>query len=113
VLMDFEIGKIGLKPEEIRGYDHEEFTHLAVAAAIASGMADAGLGIAAAAQALDLDFIPLFKERYDLVIPQEHYTSPLLRPLLDLMRDVRFREQVSALPGYDIGPMGNIVAEML
>ena len=113
VLLDFEIEKIGLKPEEIRGYDREEYTHLAVAAAVASGVADCGLGIAAAARALELDFVPLFKERYDLIVPHEHYTSPLLRPLLDLLRDARFREQVAALPGYDIAPMGNVVAELL
>src|SRR5205814_4953749 len=69
VLLDFEIGKIGLPAEDIRGYEREEFTHLAVAAAVASGMADCGLGIAAAAAALGLEFVPLFKERYDLVIP--------------------------------------------
>jgi putative molybdopterin biosynthesis protein len=113
VLLDFEIAKIGLKPEEIRGYEREEYTHLAVAAAVASGVADCGLGIAAAARALGLDFVPLFKERYDLVIPHEHYTSPLLRPLLDLLFDTRFREQVAALPGYDIAPMGNVAAEIL
>ena len=113
VLLDFEIGKIGLRPEEIRGYEREEYTHLAVAAAVASGVADCGLGIAAAARALDLEFIPLFKERYDLVLPHEHYTSPLLRPLLDLLHDARFREQVAALPGYDVSLMGNVAAEVL
>jgi putative molybdopterin biosynthesis protein len=113
VLLDFEIGKIGLKLEEIRGYEREEYTHLAVAAAVASGVADCGLGIAAAARALDLDFIPLFKERYDLVIPHEHYTSPLLRPLLDLLHDAHFRDQVAALPGYDVSHMGHVVAELL
>ncbi|MGH2524733.1 MAG: substrate-binding domain-containing protein, partial [Anaerolineales bacterium] len=112
VLFDFEMGKLGLQPEDIRGYEREEYTHLAVAAAVASGVADCGLGIAAAAQALDLDFIPLFKERYDLVIPHAYYTSPLLRPLLDLLHDARFREQVRALPGYDVSRMGDIVAEM-
>ena len=113
VLLDFEIGKIGLKPEEIQGYEREEYTHLAVAAAVASGVADCGLGIAAAARALGLEFIPLFKERYDLIIPQEYYVSPLLRPLLDLLHDARFREQVAALPGYDVESMGKIAAEML
>jgi len=112
VLLDFEIGQIGLKPEEIQGYKREAYTHLAVAAAIASGSADAGLGIAAAAQALDLDFVPLFKERYDLVIPQQHYRDPRLRPLLDLLYDSRFQEQVSRLPGYDVSRMGNIVMEI-
>jgi putative molybdopterin biosynthesis protein len=112
VLLDFEIGKIGLASEEIHGYEREEFTHLAVAAAVASGIADCGLGIAAAAAALDLQFVPLFKERYDLVIPQEHYRSALLRPLLELLHDERFRREVSTMPGYDTSKMGLVVAEV-
>ncbi len=112
VLLDFEIGKIGLAPEEIKGYEREEFTHLAVAAAVDSGIADCGLGIAAAAQALDLEFVPLFKERYDLVIPQDGYRGPLLRPLLALLLDERFRDEVAAMPGYDVAPMGQVVAEL-
>jgi len=112
VLLDFEIGKIGLAPAEIRGYEREEFTHLAVAAAVASGMADCALGIAAAAAALGLDFVPLFKERYDLVIPQEYYRAPLLRPLLELLADDGFRREVAAMPGYDTSRMGQVVAEI-
>lgn len=106
VLLDYELAKIGLEPAQIAGYQQEEFTHLAVAAAIASGRADVGLGIAAAAQALDLDFVPLFVERYDLVIPQEHYQGSLLLPLLDLLHDQKYRQAVAQMPGYDIGPMG-------
>jgi molybdopterin molybdotransferase/putative molybdopterin biosynthesis protein len=112
VLLDFEIGKIGLAPEEVSGYEREEFTHLAVAAAVSSGLADCGLGIAAAARALDLDFVPLFKERYDLVIPSMYYHSPLLQPLLALLDEADFRRDVAALPGYDIARMGEIVAEI-
>jgi putative molybdopterin biosynthesis protein len=112
VLLDFEIGKIGLAPEEIHGYEREEFTHLAVAAAVASGMADCGLGIAAAAAALELDFLPLFKESYDLVIPQEHYRAPLLRPLLGLLSDPSFQREVAAMPGYDVRHMGQVIAEI-
>lgn len=110
VLLDFEIGKIGLAPTDIRGYEREEYTHLAVAAAVASGVADCGLGIAAAARALNLDFVPLFQERYDLVIPRAYYDSALLRPLLDLLHTARFRTEVAALPGYDVAGMGTIAA---
>jgi putative molybdopterin biosynthesis protein len=110
VLLDFELSKIGLAPGEIKGYDREEYTHLAVAAAVASGLADCGLGIAAAARALNLDFVPLFQERYDLVIPRGYYDDPLLRPLLALLEDERFRDAVAALPGYDVRGMGTIVA---
>lgn len=112
ILFDFELSKLGFKPECIRGYDFEEYTHLAVAAAVASDLADVGLGIPAAARALGLDFLPLFHERYDLVIPQAHYHSDKLKPALDLLHDGRFRQAVAALPGYDVRPMGQVVAEL-
>jgi putative molybdopterin biosynthesis protein len=112
VLLDFKLRERGLDPGRIRGYEREEFTHLAVAAAIASGAADVGLGILAAARALDLDFIPLLKERYDLVIPREHYTSELLAPLLEILRGPGFRRDVEALGGYDAAEMGRVVAEL-
>lgn len=109
ILLDYELGKLGVAPAGIGGYDHEEYTHLAVAAAVAAGTADIGLGIRAAATALNLGFVPLSHERYDLVIPTEHYHSPLLRPLLELLHNPRFRAAVITLPGYDIGAMGKIV----
>jgi putative molybdopterin biosynthesis protein len=111
VLLDFHLQKLGIDPKMIVGYDREEYTHLAVAAAIASGRADCGLGVTAAAQALDLDFIPLFHERYDLVIPCEYVHSGLLDPLFDLMVDDEFRRAVKTLPGYDVSQMGKIVLE--
>jgi putative molybdopterin biosynthesis protein len=111
VLLDYELERLGAKPEAVRGYEREEFTHLAVAAAVSSGTADAGLGIRAAARALELHFVPLVKERYDLVIPRTHYESDLLRPLLNLLEDKKFREAVAAMPGYDVEPMGELVSE--
>ncbi len=110
VLLDYELSKLGIMPEQVQGYSREEYTHLAVAAAIASGTADAGLGIRAAARALNLDFVPLTHEQYDLVIPQAHYESELLRPLLALLHDEKFRTAVAAMPGYDIQAMGQIRA---
>lgn len=112
VLLDHELEKAGLDPEEIQGYDQEEYTHLAVGAAIASGRADCGMGIPAAARAVDLDFIPLFQERYDLVIPFDHYRNSLLAPLLAVLEDPDFRDAVGRLPGYDTAPMGQLVARM-
>jgi putative molybdopterin biosynthesis protein len=109
VLLDYHLGKLGIEPETIQGYEREEVTHLAVAAAVASGVADCGLGIRAAARALELDFVPVEWERYDLVIPREHYESALLAPLLTLLHDADFRAAVAALPGYDPEPMGDIV----
>jgi putative molybdopterin biosynthesis protein len=111
VLLDYHLALMGIPVSQIRGYNQEEYTHLGVAAAIASGRADCGLGIPAAAQALDLDFIPLFQERYDLAIPLVHAQSPLLAPLFEIVRDEKFQMAVSALPGYDVKNMGKIIME--
>ncbi|MCB8983086.1 MAG: molybdopterin biosynthesis protein [Ardenticatenaceae bacterium] len=106
VLLEYELGQRGIQPGDVAGYDHEEYTHLAVAAAVASGTAAAGLGIQAAARALQLDFVPLTHERYELVMTLATYESDLLRPLLELLHDEAFRTAVTALPGYDITHMG-------
>ena len=106
VLLDYELGLRGIAPALIHGYERQEYTHLAVAAAIGSGTADFGLGIRAAATALDLDFVPLGVERYELVIPSEFAESDLLRPVLDLLHDGAFRAQVAAMPGYLVNRMG-------
>ncbi len=111
LLLDYHLEEAAIPSEKVRGYEREEYTHLAVAAAVASGRADCGLGIRAAAQALGLDFIPLFHERYDLIIPREHYASAHLAPLLELLDHPAFREAVEALPGYSTQPMGKIIAE--
>ncbi|MBL8078632.1 MAG: molybdopterin biosynthesis protein [Anaerolineales bacterium] len=111
VLLDYHLDLMKLSFESIAGYASEEYTHLGVAAAVASDRADCGLGIAAAAQALDLDFVPLFQERYDLVIPNEHAQSKLLAPLFDLIMEPAFRNSVSKLTGYDVSVMGRIILE--
>ncbi len=111
LLLDYHLKLMAIPPERIVGYGQEEYTHLGIAAAVASGRADCGLGIAAAAQALDLDFIPLFQERYDLVIPQRFARTDLLAPLFELLADGVFRRAVSQLPGYDVSVMGTIILE--
>jgi molybdopterin molybdotransferase/putative molybdopterin biosynthesis protein len=111
VLLDFQLRRMGTSPEQINGYAREEYTHLAVAAAVVGGTADTGLGILAAARALGLDFVPLLKERYDLVIPRDVYDSDLLTPLLAIIRGPDFRTQVESLGGYDASQMGEVVAE--
>lgn len=110
VLLDYHLQQLNLLPQQVRGYEQEEYTHLAVAAAIASGRADCGLGVMAAAQALELDFLPLFQERYELIIPlADEETERLLQPLFDLTQDAAFRQAVSALPGYDVRIMGEMM----
>ncbi len=112
VLLDYHLNLLRITPNQVHGYNDEEYTHLGVAAAVASGRADCGLGIPAAAQALELDFVPLFHERYDLVIPTVHAESDLLKPLFELMQSQSFQNAVKALPGYDTGIMGTIIAEV-
>ena len=112
VLLDYQLKLAGIDSAFINGYDGEEYTHLAVAAAVSSGRADCGLGIPAAAQALDLDFVPLFQERYDLIVPQTFVGSGLLAPLFTLLESKEFRNEVKKLPGYDTDIMGTIIAEV-
>jgi putative molybdopterin biosynthesis protein len=112
ILLDYHLEQEGISRDAIQGYGQEEYTHLNVAAAVSSGRADCALGIAAAADALDLDFIPLFQERYDLIIPKEYADQELLAPLMDVLDDPDFRAMVATLPGYDLTPMGQVVAEM-
>lgn len=109
VLLDYQLRLLDISPRTVRGYDREEYTHLAVAAHVASGAADVGLGILAAARALDLDFVPLFDEQYQLVIPCQFYEAPILAPLLAILRGSEFKGIVDALGGYDVSDMGRVV----
>jgi len=110
ILLDYQLEQLGIEPASVRGYQHEEYTHLAIAAAVASGRADCGLAIHAAAAALKLDFLPLYQERYDLIIPKEHHESARLIPLLQLLGDTEFQETVASLPGYSTDSMGEVIA---
>jgi len=109
ILLDFRLKELGLDPSDIRGYEEEEFTHMAVAVAVLSGRADAGLGIYAAARALDLDFIPVVQEEYDLVIPDKYYEEEKIQALLSVIRSASFQEAATALGGYDLSLTGKII----
>jgi len=111
VLLDYQLRQLSIDPQRINGYTVEEYTHLGVAVAVASGRADCGLGIAAAAQALELDFIPLYEERYDLVVPFQFYDSALMQPVWQILHDRKFRQAVAAMPGYTVQRMGELVRE--
>jgi putative molybdopterin biosynthesis protein len=111
VLLDYQLRQLGLSASSIAGYEREQYTHLAVAADVASGAADVGLGILAAARALALAFVPVFNEEYQLVIPSEHYDSAVLAPMLSILRSKAFADQVAALGGYDVTRMGDVVYE--
>jgi putative molybdopterin biosynthesis protein len=106
LLLDLELRQHGILPSEVNGYERELDTHLAVAISIIRGEADVGLGIEAAAHTCDLDFLPLFRERYDLVIPIANYRSKLLSPLLGVITSEDFRKVVANVGGYDTSQMG-------
>ncbi len=106
VLLDHELRQRGISSGAIGGYEREEPTHLAVAAAVASGRADAGLGILAAARAFGLGFVPVTREPYDLVVRAEDADSPRLAPLWGLLRSDRFQTAVRDLGGYHTKEMG-------
>jgi putative molybdopterin biosynthesis protein len=112
VLFDYKLEQLGVIPERIKGYGHEEFTHMAVAVDVLSGAADCGLGIFAAARALDLDFIPIEKEQYDLIIPSSMLDNRNIRAILATIGSKRFRERVTALGGYDPSKSGQFWLEV-
>ncbi|NWG20715.1 MAG: GntR family transcriptional regulator [Chloroflexi bacterium] len=101
VLLDRILAAHGLTGAELNGYDRELPTHLAVAAAIASGSADVGFGVAAAAYALELDFFPITSERYELVLHEGSLDAPWFGPLIETMASPRFHTALKALGGYD------------
>jgi putative molybdopterin biosynthesis protein len=97
--IDSEMRRIGLPPEKVRGYDRQVSTHEEAAGLVQSGEADISLGLQAAAQGRGLDFLPLFEERYDLVLLPEH--ERLLLPLLDYLQTAGFRKTLASLAGYN------------
>jgi putative molybdopterin biosynthesis protein len=112
LLTDLHFNKLGISPEHVKGYDREEYTHMNVASAIASNTADTGLAIRAAAVALDLDFIPVAHERYDLILPGEFADDPRVVALLQTIRENgEFRQTVESLGGYDLRDSGRIMYE--
>ncbi|MGC7872209.1 molybdopterin biosynthesis protein [Desulfosporosinus sp. SYSU MS00001] len=106
VLLDYLLQRQGLNKEKIIGYEREEFTHLGVAVAVASGSADVGLGIQSAAEALGLDYIFIGEERYDLAIPSEYLEEPRMQAMISVVQSKDFQEAVLALGGYDVRETG-------
>jgi putative molybdopterin biosynthesis protein len=106
ILLDHELRSLSIDPGQIKGYEKEEFTHMAVASMVSSGLVDAGLGILPAARAMNLDFIPVAKERYDLVIPSIHFGDEKIGKVIEVIRSKEFREAVLQLGGYDVSMTG-------
>jgi len=112
LLTDMHLKRLGITSDQVNGYDREEYTHMNIASAIASRNADTGLGIRAAALALDLDFIPVAEERYDLILPKAFLDDPKVLSLLNLLRiNKEFRSIVAGLGGYDLRDCGQVLYE--
>ena len=106
ILADYLCIKENLDKSAIYGYDREELTHTSVAIQIASGSADAGMGIYSAAKLYDLDFLPVCIEEYDLLIPDFAYDTPMVRQMLDTMKSDEFKARLDALGGYTLEGIG-------
>lgn len=108
-LFELLLAKNGIDGRRIDGYDTGEFTHAAVAAYVASGMADAGFGIETPAQRFGLDFIPLLSERYFFLVPAERTESVPIAQALAILRSTEFRKTIDKLPGYDAVHCGRVL----
>ena len=112
LLTDKYLRELGITPKNVKGYEREEYTHMGVASAVLTGVADTGLAILASARALNLDFIPVAKERYDLAIPRTFFETEMLQHLIKIIReDIEFQDTVIRLGGYDISDMGKVMYE--
>lgn len=109
VWLDYKLRELGIAPESVKGYLRELDTHLAVALSIVRGEADTGLGIQAAAISCNLDFIPVTREKFDLVIPMKNYRSQLFAPILKIIQSAEFKKVVNEMGGYDTVQTGETV----
>ena len=109
MLTELLIAKAGIAPAEVSGYDSTEFTHAAVAAYIASGMADVGIGVQTAAHRFGLQFLPLVRERYFFAVNKSALGEPAMRTVLSLMQSPAYRSSVASLMGYEAGETGKLL----
>ena len=113
ILLDYLLKQAGLDPTAINGYNREEYTHLAVAAAVKNDACDCGLGIMASARVMDLDFIPLAEEQYDLCILTDLMPVDWVDMLMDALASAEFRENIRKMGGYNLELSGQIIAASL
>jgi len=108
ILCDYLARQNTVDPESVLGYDREEYTHTAVAAAIAAGTADAGLGILSAARIYDLDFVPICEEQYDLLVAENAFALDMVQRLMEVLRGKEFARRLSVMGGYSLKHPGEI-----
>ncbi|WP_019156217.1 substrate-binding domain-containing protein [Robertmurraya massiliosenegalensis] len=110
-LLDSSLANEKIDPSSIKGYENEEWNHLSIASYISRGIADVGLGIRSAAEQLDLDFIPVTNEQFDLVLRWNKKNEMALQHLLDVIQLTSFKESISSLKGYNTQEFGKIIHE--
>jgi putative molybdopterin biosynthesis protein len=111
VLLDEQLRKIGISKDLLKGYETELTSHFSVASAVASGQADAGVGIENISKMVNVDFIPLIKEQYDLVILKKKENIPLLKVIKEAVSSKEYRSQLEPLNGYDLSLTGKVIFE--
>ena len=109
VLFDYRLKQENIDPSSINGYDREMATHMAVAAAVASDGADAGMGVLSAAKAMELDFIEVGPEEYDFAIPAEYLELPHIKAFIEILQSSEFRDRIEELGGYSAENAGKII----
>lgn len=108
ILLDYYLKEKEIEASRIKGYDREMTTHMAVAAAVANGTADCGLGVYSAAKSMGLDFIPVAWEDYDLLIHQKDLENQEIVQLIKTMKNIEFLKIIEGLGGYDTKNIGEI-----
>ncbi len=109
ILLDYELRKRNIDPNDVIGYDREMMTHMAVAAAVASGSADVGVGVLSAAKAMNLDFIPIGEEEYDFAIPVKYLDTDMIKTFIKTLQSEAFKETIRNMGGYGIEDIGKVV----
>lgn len=109
LLLDYNLKKLGINPNDINGYEREEFTHLSVGAAVEAGDGDCGLGVYSAAVMMGLDFIPICNEEYDIAVPDQYLELGMIRELLEVLKSREFLSELDRLGGYDYSEIGKII----
>jgi molybdate-binding protein/DNA-binding XRE family transcriptional regulator len=112
LLLDALLKREGVAPKDVAGYENEAASHIAVARAVTMGTADAGIGLRAAAESFGLGFVPLATLRFDLVVPENVLTHPMVVALLEVLQTKALRAELSALPGYDASQTGTTLARI-
>ena len=109
LFLDYNLKKLQIDTRNISGYEREEFTHIGVAAVVAAGDADCGLGVYSAAELMNLDFIALGNEEYDFALPKEFLEMDMIREFIKVIKSNEFKAELERLGGYDYTEIGEII----